>query len=88
MHDVTRDDQMRQWVNAGPADCTPEHTDVVMWGVWFDVNGDEYKPPDAMFGLEEEARLFAEQSGEREYAVSPCVVSLKTRDDFRIPPPF
>lgn len=87
MHDVKRDEQMRRWVNAGPEDCTPVHENVVMWGIWFDVNGDEYKPPAAMFGTEEDANEYAKSRNHNEWAVSPCVVSLKTRDDFRIPPP-
>lgn len=87
MFNVKRDAQMRKWINEGPEDATPAFEDVVMWGVWFDVNGDEYKPPVAMFATEEEAKDFAEVSGEKEYAVSPCIVDLKTRDDFRIPAP-
>lgn len=86
MHDVKRDEQMREWIAEGPSDCTPVHEDVVMWGVLFDVNGDEYRPPHAMFGDEGDAHAFAAQSGERECAVAPVhVSSMKTRDDFRIP---
>jgi hypothetical protein len=85
MYDAKRDEQMLQWVGAGPEAETPEHADVVMWGVWFDVNGDEYKPPTAMFGDEDDANNYAEKSGEKEWCVSPCVVSLKTRDNYAIP---
>lgn len=86
MNDRQRDEQMRRWIAAGEESTTPVHEDVIMWGVWFDVNGDEYKPPRAMFGDEEDAKTYAAESGEREYAISPCHIgSMKTRDDFRIP---
>lgn len=87
MFDVERDEQLRQWINAGPETETPEHTDVIMWGVWFDVNGDEHKPPVAMFGTEAEATAYANLMDRNEYAVSPCIVGLRTRDNFEIPEP-
>lgn len=88
MHDMKRDEQMRRWIAEGPEDSTPEHQDVVMWGVWFNVNDDEYRPPIAMFATQGMADEYAERSGEKEWAVSPCHVgSIKTRDDYRIPEP-
>lgn len=87
MHDVKRDAQLRKWINEGPEDSTPVHEDVVMWGVWFVLGDDEYKPPTALFGSEEDAKAFATLMHAHEWDVSPCIVDLKTRDDYLIPEP-
>ena len=87
MHDVKRDEQLRKWINAGPEDATPVHEDEIMWGVWFNVNGDEHKPPVALFRTEAEAIAFTVLMHAREWAISPCIVDLKTRDDCFIPAP-
>lgn len=83
MDDVSRDDEMRQWVETAPDEEAVEHEREVMWGVWF--NLDDIAPPAAMFSSEGDAKAFAVQSNRPEWDVSPCVVSMKTRNSVDVP---
>lgn len=76
--------ELDHWCRAA---APPAREGVVMWGVWFKVDDDEYRPPTALFGREEEAKAFATLMHAREWDISPCIVDLKTRDDFEIPEP-
>lgn len=83
MDDVTRDEQVRAWVEAGPDDEVLEYEGEVMWGVWF--NLDDEGPPVAMFGAEEDADAYAKGRNRPEWNVSPCLVEMKTRNHYDVP---
>lgn len=83
MDDVQRDDQMRNWTQAAPEDEQVQHVDEVMWGVWFML--DDLGPPEAMFGQEEAAIIFAAQANRPEWHVGPCVVDIRHRNNADVP---
>lgn len=77
---------LRRWIKAGPPEETPEHEDLLMWGVWVrGIGDDEYHPPEAIFASKGKAESFALLFDAREWDVSPCVVTVQHRDNFEAP---
>lgn len=83
MNDVKRDEQLREWINAGPESEIEAHADGIMWGVFFNLN--DNGPPHALFSSEDAAKGYAAMCDRQEWDISPCIVGLKTRNNYDVP---
>lgn len=83
MNDVKRDKQLCEWIRAGPEMEMQDHDGVVMWGVWF--NLEDNGPPWALFASEAAAKGYAAMADRQEWDISPCIVGVKTRNNYDVP---
>lgn len=84
MDDVKRDKQMRVWVRAAKPLEQMHYSDVVMWGVAFNLS-DESQPPVALFSTEDEAQGYAALRCEPEWHVGPFILTMQGRNSIEIP---
>lgn len=83
-----RDQRLLKWTREGATNDGDTYVDedLVWWGYWRVVGGEEADPPDVLFPTEKEALAFAELIGKaHDWHVGPCVLRIESRDNSEAP---
>lgn len=88
-----RSERIRAWLGSDEGFSDQhEWEGLIWWGYFWPLEGEEVRPPVALFPTEEEANAYGERmsredpDGPRhEWHVGPCNLTIQTRDNIDVP---